>query len=173
MPKPSTTTPENENKPAEAGAAPADGAGQGADLGDLIGSLAQGEQREERQQQAQAEEAQKADGLERDIVDLAASVRPLLRPLAWWLDDATFDALWGDRVFAAAAEPGAALMRRHGIAFGDAMRGMGPWLGLATALGPSVAGTVITYRQARAAEAKTVVRPTPQEGPADARAQAS
>lgn len=171
MPK---TTPTPENKPAEAGAAPADGAGQGADLGDLIGALEQGEQREERQQQAQAEAQQKADGLEQDIVDLAGSVRPLLRPLAWWLDDATFEALWGERVFKAAAEPGAALMRRHGIAFGDAMRGMGPWIGLATALGPSVVGTVITYRQARAAEVQTVVRPAPQQqGPADAAAQAS
>jgi hypothetical protein len=77
-------------------------------------------------------------------LDMAAAAA---QPAMWWLSEEQFTQLWGKPVRKGIAEPGAEIMRRHGLTLGGIMGQYGPYIGLVAALAPSVAATVSVYKQ--------------------------
>ena len=110
-------------------------------------------------QAAQKSEKQAIDTLAADLksaLDMAAAPA---RPAMWWLTDSEFEALWGDKVRAAIADPGAEIMRRHGLNMGGLMSQYGPYIGLMAAVGPSLAATVSVYKTKKQAQLSNEVPP--------------
>lgn len=130
-------------------------AGPAATVDDLIKEL------DDKDSQAQAtaskQEAKEAktasDSLEADLKNTMEIVTPWAKNAFWWLSPEQFEALWGTKVQSHIAGPGAEILRRIGFDMGATMAKYGPYIALAGAVGPSVAGTVVLYKQAKAQQA--------------------
>ena len=101
----------------------------------------------EANEQTAKQEQKEVDTLKADLLSALDIAAAAAEPAMWWLTPDQFEKLWGKSVRAAIAEPGAEVMRRHGLNMGGLMTQYGPYIGLAGALGPSVAATDSVYKQ--------------------------
>ena len=87
------------------------------------------------------------DPAAKDVADILRGVREAADPLVAMLgyfDEGQICAVWTDDALLKIAEPLVAIMRRHGWS-GDVGK-LGPYIALALAAGPPIAGTAVLYR---------------------------